>query len=134
MGEFNGWSDAANPMTNDGGAWTLALDLAPGSYQYKFVVDGNWKQDDKNPEAAPDGFGGNNSIMKVGAGGAVAAPAAAAPAVKVAPAAPAAAGGKCAVTFAHAAPGASLSMAQLLREEDPHGRGGSCPSPASMLR
>ncbi|MBK7187384.1 MAG: hypothetical protein IPH86_01470 [bacterium] len=106
-GEFNGWSDAANPMKNDGGAWTLALDLAPGSYQYKFVVDGNWKQDDKNPEAAPDGFGGNNSIMKVGAGGAVAAPAAAAPAVKVAPAAPAAAGGKCAVTFAHAAPGAA---------------------------
>ncbi len=105
-GEFNSWSDSANPMTKDGDAWTLVMNLAPGSYMYKFVVDGNWKQDAGNPEAAPDGFGGNNSVMKVGAGGAVAP--VAAPAAKAAPA-PAAtkptAGGKCAVTFSHAAPG-----------------------------
>ena len=105
-GEFNGWSDSANPMTNKDGVWTLKLDLAPGSYQYKFVVDGNWKQDAANPEAAPDGFGGNNSIMKVGAGGAAAAAPAAAPAAAK-PATSPAAGGKCAVTFAHAAPGAA---------------------------
>ncbi|MBK8166880.1 MAG: hypothetical protein IPK64_13135 [bacterium] len=108
-GEFNGWSDSANPMTKAGDVWTLKLDLAPGSYQYKFVVDGNWKQDAANPEAAPDGFGGNNSIMKVGAGGAAAAPAAVAAA---APAAKPAAGGKCAVTFTHVAAGAaSVSLA-----------------------
>jgi glycosidase len=106
-GEFNGWSDAANPMTNQDGTWTLTLNLAPGSYQYKFVVDGAWKQDPNNPEAVPDGFGGNNSVLKVGDGGAVAAapaaPAAVAPKAVAAPAA----GGQCAVTFSHSAPGAA---------------------------
>lgn len=109
-GEFNSWSDSASPMKNENGAWTLKLDLAPGSYQYKFVVDGQWKQDAANPAAAPDGFGGNNSVLTVGAGGVAAAAAPAAPAAKAAApkaAAPAAAGGQCAVTFAHAAPGAS---------------------------
>lgn len=105
-GEFNGWSDAANPMKNDGGLWSLTLDLAPGSYQYKFVVDGNWKQDEGNPATAPDGFGGNNSVLKVGGAGAAAVTAAPAPgAAAAAPATPA--GGVCAVTFTHMAPGAA---------------------------
>lgn len=104
-GEFNSWSDSANPMANKDGTWTLTLDLAPGDYPYKFVVDGAWKQDADNPAAVPDGFGGNNSVVKVGAGGAV-------PAAPVAPAPPAAvaapaAGGQCAVTFSHSAPGAA---------------------------
>jgi cyclomaltodextrinase len=103
-GEFNGWSADANPMTGDGGVWTLTLDLAPGNYLYKFVVDGTWKQDANNPEAAADGFGGNNSVLKVGDGGAVtAAPAAVTPKAVAAPAA----GGACAVTFSHSAPGAA---------------------------
>ncbi len=108
-GEFNSWSDSASPMAGQDGAWSLTLDLAPGDYQYKFVVDGQWTQDKTNPEAAEDGFGGKNSVAKVPAGveaftvGGVAGAAAAA-------AAPApltgAGGGTCQVTFSHAADGA----------------------------
>ena len=56
-GEFNGWNPTSDRMEDpDGdGVHTKAMALPPGRYQYKFVVDGNWKQDDKNPEAAPDG-------------------------------------------------------------------------------
>ncbi|MFH2051308.1 MAG: alpha-amylase family glycosyl hydrolase [bacterium] len=64
-GEFNGWSDSADPMANKDGVWTLTLDLEPGQYQYKFVADGQWKQDPANPLAADDGFGGKNSVLKV---------------------------------------------------------------------
>jgi enterochelin esterase-like enzyme len=33
---------------------------------YKFVVDGVWVADPKNPEGVPDGFGGQNSVLKTG--------------------------------------------------------------------
>ncbi len=112
-GEFNGWADAASPMVNQDGVWTLTIDLAPGQYQYKFVVDGTWTQDQANPEATDDGFGGKNSLAKVpsgveafavGGGGAAAAPK---PAVPAAAPVAAAADGTCQVTFRHTAPGAA---------------------------
>lgn len=42
-GSFNDWSPTATPMTKDTrGRWTASLPLAPGRYEYKFVVDGEW--------------------------------------------------------------------------------------------
>jgi 1,4-alpha-glucan branching enzyme len=110
-GEFNSWSVSASPMQKGGDAWTLVMNLAPGSYMYKFVVDGNWKQDANNPESAPDGLGGKNSVIRVGAGRAAApavAPATtpAAKATSVPATVKPATGGTCSVTFSHAAPGA----------------------------
>jgi hypothetical protein len=29
-------------VRGDGGHWTVSLPLAPGRYEYKFVVDGEW--------------------------------------------------------------------------------------------
>ena len=40
-GEFNNWNATANPLKKDaGGLWTTALNLKPGKYAYKFIVDG----------------------------------------------------------------------------------------------
>jgi len=66
-GEFNGWRPDLDLMSDDDGdgVWTITYDLAPGTYQYKFVADGSWFQDPGNAEAAPDGFGGNNSVIVV---------------------------------------------------------------------
>lgn len=37
-GSFNDWSSSATPMVDEGGGvWSVDLDLAPGSYPYKFV-------------------------------------------------------------------------------------------------
>ena len=107
-GEFNGWSDSANPMTNKDGVWSLTLDLAPGSYQYKFVVDGNWKHDETNPSTTDDGFGGQNSLIEVPAGvdTLMAGGGAAVASQPTALAVPGADAAKVAVTFAHHAPGA----------------------------
>jgi hypothetical protein len=45
-GEFNGWASDATPMKrDDAGHWEMTLALAPGRYEYKFLVDGNWKHD-----------------------------------------------------------------------------------------
>ncbi len=39
-GEFNDWDEDANPLTRDGNVWRGEVELPPGQYAYKFVVDG----------------------------------------------------------------------------------------------
>lgn len=42
-GTFNNWNPEDVPMGRlDDGTWSVALALAPGKYEYKFVVDGVW--------------------------------------------------------------------------------------------
>ena len=42
-GSFNNWNPMETPMVRDeDGQWTASLNLAPGRYEYKFVVDGDW--------------------------------------------------------------------------------------------
>jgi cyclomaltodextrinase len=101
-GEFNGWNATGDPMTDpDGdGVYTVTKQLAAGSYQYKFVIDGNWTADPAATQTADDGFGGQNSVVTVGAGGAVAGGAAVA-AAGAATAAPATGGDTAEVTFTY---------------------------------
>jgi len=69
-GNFNNWGSdnkTATLMTDpDGdGIFTVEIDLAPGTYQYKFIVDGDWKVDPKNPDQVDNGYGGKNSVLTV---------------------------------------------------------------------
>jgi alpha-amylase/alpha-mannosidase (GH57 family) len=69
-GEFIGWSVDATPMSdeNGDGVWTVVVPLKPGTYQYKFVIDGGaqWVEDAGNPNSVPDPYGGKNSVVVVG--------------------------------------------------------------------
>lgn len=68
-GTFNEWNVSATPMLDaDGdGIWEVLLDLAMGEYQYKFVVNGtDWFTDETAEAFTDDGFGGQNSILRVG--------------------------------------------------------------------
>jgi len=67
VGDFNNWSPNSDPMKdlNDDGHWSLFYPLRPGTYQYKFIVDGRWIPDPRNQDSEPDGFDGINSIVKV---------------------------------------------------------------------
>lgn len=67
-GSFNNWTVDATPLQDPtgGGIWEAVLDLAPGTYQYKFVIDGSqWKTDETATESTDDGFGGKNSVLNV---------------------------------------------------------------------
>jgi len=66
-GEFNGWNKDANPMRADadGVTWRTALTLVPGSYQYKFVLDGDkWTLDPLAPTRT-EADGNVNSLLLV---------------------------------------------------------------------
>jgi len=70
-GTFNGWNQTAVEMTpDDEGIYAATVDLDPGIYLYKFVLNGSdWVNDtvhsDKTLEE-PDGHGGMNSAVLVG--------------------------------------------------------------------
>jgi 1,4-alpha-glucan branching enzyme len=65
-GEFNGWDPVAHPLVKgEDGMWHGSVELAPGQYQYKFVVDGTWIEDPGNPKTVDDGHGGVNSVLVI---------------------------------------------------------------------
>jgi hypothetical protein len=65
-GEFNGWASDAAPMKQrQGGLWETTVALAPGRYQYKFVVDGNWIPDPQARENVWNPHGTLNSVVEV---------------------------------------------------------------------
>ena len=65
-GDFNNWDALANPMKRDKkGLWKTSIALAPGSYQYRFLVDGHWKNDPVCSDCVPNEFGSMNCIRKV---------------------------------------------------------------------
>ena len=72
-GTFNDWDPTVTPMIrNSSGTWTLLLDLAPGAYEYKFVVDGQWCCESDGGKASegvrncvPNAFGTMNSTVTV---------------------------------------------------------------------
>jgi hypothetical protein len=39
--------------------------LSPGNYEYKFLVDGQWKEDPQNDQLHPNCFGTYNNIINV---------------------------------------------------------------------
>ena len=54
-GDFNGWNQFEGIMRWQDGAWTCSLNLEPGAYEYKFVVDDIWILDPANPESTHNG-------------------------------------------------------------------------------
>ena len=65
-GSFNDWRPSATAMlAADGGLWARDLALAPGKYEYLFLVDGKWIADPSAKEYAPNPFGGVNSLLQV---------------------------------------------------------------------
>jgi chromosome partitioning protein len=66
-GDFNNWQPEKTPMEklNEKGVWQAKLDLHPGRYRYRLVVDGHWQQDPYNTNNEANPFGEYNSIIEV---------------------------------------------------------------------
>src|SRR5262249_40394929 len=65
-GSFNEWHPEATPMIPSGdGLWRKDLNLLPGRYEYRLVVDGQWVDDPTAKETVPNPFGGLNAVLEV---------------------------------------------------------------------
>lgn len=63
-GNFNAWNANELFMTKTEKGWELPYVLAPGNYEYKFVLDGTWITDPGNPFVVYSG-GETNSLKVV---------------------------------------------------------------------
>lgn len=64
-GSFNNWNQSKNICVRESDGWICRIDLEPGTYFYKFVIDGVWLVDPNNKEVEEDVHGNRNSVIVV---------------------------------------------------------------------
>ena len=70
-GSFNDWDSTRTPMERQGdGSWKAELELAPGQYEYKFILDGAWccepgRADSECADCVPNAFGTMNRVIEI---------------------------------------------------------------------
>jgi 1,4-alpha-glucan branching enzyme len=66
VGDFTDWERSAIPMKKGkNGTWKATVTLSPGAYEYRFLVDGEWQNDQECPNRRQNGFGAENCIREV---------------------------------------------------------------------
>ena len=69
VGNFNAWEGTALSDPDGDGIWTTSIPLAPGRYEYAFIVDGQWKGHDPRADEVIQSFGEYSSVRYIGRGG-----------------------------------------------------------------
>jgi 1,4-alpha-glucan branching enzyme len=65
-GDFTGWQQAPLSLKKDKtGVWKKTVPLTPGKYEYRLLVDGEWRDDPQCPNRQPNQFGGVNCVCIV---------------------------------------------------------------------
>jgi enterochelin esterase-like enzyme len=62
-GSFNGWIQTRNYCAKESDGWVCRIDLTPGKYTYKFLVDGVGLNDPANSATEDDGHGHMDSVI-----------------------------------------------------------------------
>lgn len=65
-GEFTNWSRRGVELRRaEDGTWVATVDIAPGEYEYRFIVDGVWIRDPGNKDYVRNEFGQENSLLVI---------------------------------------------------------------------
>jgi len=62
-GSFNNWIQTKNYCAKEVDGWVCRVDLAPGKYTYKFLIDGVGLNDPTNSATEADGQGRSDSVI-----------------------------------------------------------------------
>jgi 1,4-alpha-glucan branching enzyme len=66
LGDFNNWDAGATPMKRDkDGIWKSTLILSAGRYEFKFLLDGKWREASKAEPSVPNAFGTLNNVLVI---------------------------------------------------------------------
>ena len=64
VGDFNGWKDNPHPLKKDKkGTWKASIKLEPGRYEYRFLVDGEWRNDNNCGTLVSNPYGDENCVL-----------------------------------------------------------------------
>jgi len=65
-GDFNSWNPSGTILKKSkDGVWKRDLSLKPGRYEYKYVVDGQWRRDPINNLFTVNAYGTENSVIEL---------------------------------------------------------------------
>jgi 1,4-alpha-glucan branching enzyme len=66
VGDFTQWQERpVNLQKGADGLWQTVVSLPPGTHHYRFLVDGEWRDDPDCALRAPNPFGGENMTRQV---------------------------------------------------------------------
>jgi 1,4-alpha-glucan branching enzyme len=67
VGTFNNWDAKAIRLQNGSanGEYSATLLLAPGRYEYKYIINGDWRTDPGCADAVANAYGSKNSVLQV---------------------------------------------------------------------
>lgn len=67
VGTFNNWKPSEESLMErkKDGTWSKRIYLAPGIYQYRFLIDDVWVEDQNNFYQVDNAFGGKNSVVEI---------------------------------------------------------------------
>jgi 1,4-alpha-glucan branching enzyme len=66
VGDFTHWQE--NPISMKRGAnglWTAKVSLPPGRHSYRFLVDGEWRDDPECTLRVPNPYGTQDAVREV---------------------------------------------------------------------
>jgi 1,4-alpha-glucan branching enzyme len=66
VGDFTHWQQ--KPITLRKGAdgiWRTTVELSPGAHHYRFLVDGEWRDDPESTLHVPNPFGSQDAVRQV---------------------------------------------------------------------
>ena len=66
VGDFTHWQQNPINMQKDpDGVWRISVELKPGTYHYRFLVDGQWRDDPECALYVPNPYGGQDAVRQV---------------------------------------------------------------------
>lgn len=66
VGEFTHWQERPIQMKKGpNGVWTAEVELDAGEHHYRFLVDGQWRDDPECRVMVPNPYGGQNAVRQV---------------------------------------------------------------------
>jgi 1,4-alpha-glucan branching enzyme len=66
VGDFTQWQQRGIPMQKGkDGIWTATVSLPPGKHTYRFLVDGDWRDDPECKLRVPNPYGGQDMVRQV---------------------------------------------------------------------
>ena len=66
IGDFNQWAPEGIRLSAGAGVvWSAVLELAPGEYQYRLRVDGEWRDHPEAERRVANPFGTENCVLTV---------------------------------------------------------------------
>lgn len=66
VGDFTNWQEHPIRLRQEpDGLWHAAVRLQPGTHYYRFLVDGQWRDDPECLLCVPNPFGGHNAVRQV---------------------------------------------------------------------